>query len=270
MSSRVWMGITTVLVIVSLGLLGTWLKTDGEKKVLMKENSELHRTKVKLETELKTLSADLERALKNNSLFKAVFIHEGAAEMEKPISAAEIEIIKQRAADFDIEPVKKTDKAVIITNKGSMKLELYPDEAQNHCNNFKKLANSGFYDGTTFHRVIPGFMIQGGDILSRDESRSNDGTGSPGWNVDAEFNDIKHVEGVLSMARSRDPNSAGSQFFICAAAAEHLDRSYTAFGKVIVNKDVIQKIVNVPRDSSDNPLEPVRIIAIRVLEGSTE
>ena len=107
---------------------------------------------------------------------------------------------------------------VMETTEGIMKLKFLPDVAPKHCYNFKKLANSGFYDGTKFHRVISDFMIQGGDILSRDGRKDNDGTGNPGWTVDAEFNDTKHERGILSMARSpQGPNTAGSQFFICVS-----------------------------------------------------
>tara|TARA_B100000945_G_C20195752_1_gene509018 strand:- start:153 stop:773 length:621 start_codon:yes stop_codon:yes gene_type:complete len=130
-----------------------------------------------------------------------------------------------------------------------MKLELYPDKAPNHCLNFKKLANSGFYDGTIFHRVIPGFMIQGGDILSRDGIPENDGTGNPGWTVDQEFNDIKHSRGILSMARSRDVNSAGSQFFICTDEAYHLDNKYTVFGNLIDGDNVLDIITRIPSEA---------------------
>jgi len=160
----------------------------------------------------------------------------------------EIETIKQKARDYNPKPVTKEDLVILETNRGTMKLKLFPDVAPNHCRNFKKLANSGFYDGTAFHRIIPGFMIQGGDINSRDNNPTNDGQGSPGWTVDAEFNDIHHRQGVLSMARSSDPNSAGSQFFICVADAPHLDGKYTVFGEVIENVYVTEHIVNTPTD----------------------
>ena len=135
-----------------------------------------------------------------------------------------------------------------------MKLKFLPDVAPKHCYNFKKLANSGFYDGTKFHRVIPNFMIQAGDILSRDGNKSNDGQGAPGWVIDAEFNDKKHVKGTLSMARSSDPNSAGSQFFICVSPQPHLDGKYTVFGEIL-NLDnsrvnaVLNHIANAVTDS---------------------
>ena len=163
----------------------------------------------------------------------------------------EIDRIKQNAKKYEAEPVSSDDIVELKTNRGNMKLKLFSDKAPKHCYNFKKLANSGFYDGTTFHRIIPNFMIQGGDILSRDGSKKNDGTGSPGWTVEAEFNDVKHRKGILSMARSSDPNSAGSQFFICHADAPHLDGKYTAFGEVIENLELIDKIVNAPTQYSE-------------------
>ena len=160
----------------------------------------------------------------------------------------EIDEIKKKARGYVPEPVKKDDVVIMETNRGTMKLKLYPDVAPKHCLNFKKLANSGFYDGTAFHRIIPGFMIQGGDINSRDNNSKNDGQGSPGWTVDAEFNEVPHKRGILSMARSSDPNSAGSQFFICVADAPHLDGKYTAFGEVIENVHVADHIVNTPTE----------------------
>ena len=160
----------------------------------------------------------------------------------------EIEEIKKRARDFIPEPVTNDDIVIMETNRGIIKLRLFPNIAPMHCKNFKQLANSTFYDGTAFHRIIPGFMIQGGDINSRDIDPNNDGHGGPGWTVDAEFNEFPHKRGVLSMARSSDPNSAGSQFFICVADASHLDGKYTAFGEVIENVHVIDNIVTTPTD----------------------
>lgn len=151
----------------------------------------------------------------------------------------------------------KEERAVIETDFGRIVFRFFDQDAPNHVANFKKLASKGFYDGTSFHRVIPGFMIQGGDPLSKDEDRSNDGRGGPGYTINAEFNDRPHLRGTVSMARSRDPNSAGSQFFICVAPAAHLDRQYTVFGQVIEGMDVVDRIVSVPRDNKDNPLEKV-------------
>ena len=168
---------------------------------------------------------------------------------DKKIHPFQIEEIKKKALEFKVDPVTEDEIVIMETTRGTLVLKLFPQLAPNHCNNFKKLANSGFYDGTRFHRVIPGFMIQGGDILSRDSDRANDGTGGPGWTVDAEFNETQHKRGILSMARSSDPNSAGSQFFICSADATHLDGKYTAFGEVIENIYVVDHLVNAMTDS---------------------
>ena len=147
--------------------------------------------------------------------------------------------------------------AVIETDFGKIVFRFFPDVAPNHVANFKKLASEGFYTGTTFHRVIPDFMIQGGDPLSKDDDRSNDGTGGPGYTLNAEFSDRPHVRGTVSMARSRDPDSAGSQFFICVARKEYLDGKYSVFGQVIEGMDVVDTIVNLERDPRDNPLRKV-------------
>lgn len=160
------------------------------------------------------------------------------------------------------------DVAVIETQFGRIVFEFYPELAPKHYAAFKKLADSGFYDGTTFHRVIPGFMIQGGDPLSKDNDRSNDGTGNPGYILPAEFSAQPHVRGTVSMARTSDPNSAGCQFFICVVAAPHLDRQYTVFGQVTEGMEVVGRIVAVARDRNDNPLEPVRMEKVRVVKSN--
>jgi peptidyl-prolyl cis-trans isomerase B (cyclophilin B) len=147
--------------------------------------------------------------------------------------------------------------AVIKTTLGTIVLEFFVKDAPSHVANFKKLAGEGFYDGIYFHRVIPGFMIQAGCPLTRDDNRSNDGTGGPGYTIDAEFNERPHKRGTLSMARSRDPNSAGSQFFICHKAQPGLDGQYTVFGQVLEGMDVVDKIANAKRDKRDNPLEKI-------------
>tara|TARA_X000001036_G_scaffold103421_2_gene96684 strand:- start:6990 stop:7886 length:897 start_codon:yes stop_codon:yes gene_type:complete len=164
------------------------------------------------------------------------------------ITSTKIDSIKKIAYDFIPSEISNNDTIIIETTKGMLKLQYFTDVAPSHCMNFKKLANSGFYDNTTFHRVIKDFMIQGGDILSRDSDRENDGTGFPGWKVDEEFNSIKHDRGILSMARGPSPNSAGSQFFICLKNAHWLDGNYTAFGKVIENIQVIDFIADTPTD----------------------
>lgn len=140
---------------------------------------------------------------------------------------------------------KSKEVAVIKTSQGEMVVEFWPEVAPKTVENFKKLAQEGFYDGTAFHRIVKGFMIQGGDPLSKtDDSRV--GTGGPGYKVKAEFNSRSHVRGVISMARSQDPDSAGSQFFICLADAKFLDRQYTAFGQLIKGDDVLGQIGETP------------------------
>ncbi len=143
--------------------------------------------------------------------------------------------------------------AVIRTDLGEIQVEFFEDKAPGHVKNFKDLAKKGFYDGTIFHRVIPGFMIQGGDPNTKSSDRSSHGMGGPGYSINAEFNDTPHKRGILSMARSSDPNSGGSQFFIVVKDSGFLDGKYTAFGKVISGMDVADTIVNSSRDPRDNP-----------------
>ena len=160
-----------------------------------------------------------------------------------------------RDKKFTKEEIKNMSdaKAVIETKFGKIELKFFPDIAPNHVDNFIELAKKGFYDGTLFHRVIPGFMIQGGDPNSKDPDKSKHGMGSPGYTVKAEFNETPHKRGILSMARSSEPDSAGSQFFICVDDALFLDGKYTAFGEVVSGMEVADKIVSQPRDGSDNP-----------------
>jgi len=150
-------------------------------------------------------------------------------------------------------------QAVINTSFGNIVLDFFPEKAPKHVANFIKLAESGFYNGSIFHRVIPGFMIQGGCPNSKPNGRGAPGTGGPGYNVDAEFNDTPHLRGILSMARSSDPNSAGSQFFICHGDSKFLDRQYTAFGKVLSGMEVVDKISELARNSNDMPRERVEM-----------
>jgi peptidyl-prolyl cis-trans isomerase B (cyclophilin B) len=156
-------------------------------------------------------------------------------------------------------------KAVIKTNMGEIELQFFPDAAPKHVENFLELAKKGFYDGTIFHRVIPGFMIQGGDPNTKDYDRSRHGMGGPGYNVKAEFNSRTHKRGILSMARSSDPDSAGSQFFICVADSPFLDKQYTVFGEVIHGMEVADSIVNQPRDAGDNPRERIEM-TVKILD----
>lgn len=161
---------------------------------------------------------------------------------------------------------KAKEVAVIKTSAGEMVIEFWPDVAPNTVENFKKLAKKGFYDGTCFHRVIKGFMIQGGDPLTKDSSKETAwGTGDPGYKIKAEFNDKSHVRGVISMARSADPDSAGSQFFICHGNPTFLDHQYTAFGKLIKGDDVLEKIATTPTHPPDRPdtkqvVESIKIV----------
>ena len=173
--------------------------------------------------------------------------------------------VKQKT--FTKEEIKKMaeTRAIIETKFGNIELRFFPDVAPNHVNSFIELAKKGFYDGTTFHRVIPGFMIQGGDPNSKDADRSRHGMGGPGYTIKAEFNQKPHKRGTLSMARAADPDSAGSQFFICVADAPFLDRQYTVFGEVVSGMEVADKIVNQPKDKRDNPLERVEM-KVKIVE----
>ena len=159
-----------------------------------------------------------------------------------------------------------TAEAVIETQYGRIELVFYPDIAPRHVENFLSLARAGFYDGTIFHRVIPGFMIQGGDPNTKGEDKSRYGTGGPGHKVKAEFSDRSHKRGILSMARSSDPDSAGSQFFIVVKDSAFLDGQYTVFGEVVNGMKVADQIVSLERDSRDNPLERVEM-TVKVLNG---
>ena len=149
--------------------------------------------------------------------------------------------------------------AVIETNLGTIKFRFFPEQAPGHVENFKKLATGGFYDGLRFHRVIPGFMIQGGCPNSKGDNRRAHGTGGPGYTIKAEFNDIPHKRGIVSMARSASPDSAGSQFFICVKDSLFLDGQYTVFGEVVEGMDTADAIVYAPTDGADNPLEKVEM-----------
>jgi peptidyl-prolyl cis-trans isomerase B (cyclophilin B) len=161
--------------------------------------------------------------------------------------------------------------AVIDTTEGTMVVEFWPGEAPGTVENFKKLAQKGFYDGTCFHRIIKGFMVQGGDPLTKDASQEHAwGTGGPGHMIKAEFNDHSHQHGVISMARSSNPNSAGSQFFICHGNASFLDRQYTAFGQLVKGQDVLDKIAGTPvarGDGGENskPQKRVGVNSIKIV-----
>jgi len=168
---------------------------------------------------------------------------------------------------FTPEEIKKMSetKAVIETKFGNIELKFFPEAAPGHVSNFLELAKKGFYDGTTFHRVIPGFMIQGGDPNTKSPDRSKHGLGGPGYTIKAEFSEKPHKRGILSMARAQDPNSAGSQFFICVGNASFLDGKYSVFGEVTSGIEVVDQIVSQPRDKKDNPNDRVEM-KVKVVE----
>jgi len=155
--------------------------------------------------------------------------------------------------------VMEASKAIIHTDFGDITLKFFPKLAPNHVNSFIELTKTGFYNGTIFHRVIPGFVIQGGDPNSKSHDKTRHGMGGPDYRLKAEFNSKPHTRGTLSMARSSHPDSAGSQFFICVSDVHSLDEKYTVFGEVTQGMDVVDKIVSVPRDGRDNPLKRVEI-----------
>jgi len=159
--------------------------------------------------------------------------------------------------------------AVIKTSEGDMVVQFWTDAAPNTVENFKKLARQGFYDGTIFHRIVKEFMIQGGDPNSKDPAKENSyGQGGPGYNIKAEFNNHSHDRGVVSMARGPDPDSAGSQFFICLAPVHRLDHQYTTFGKLIKGEDVLEKIGDIPvtRNSMGEPSKPTKRVVIESIK----
>ena len=166
----------------------------------------------------------------------------------------------------DKTPMNSSNEvAVIKTSEGDMVVQFWTDAAPNTVENFKKLARQGFYDGTIFHRIVKGFMIQGGDPNSKDPAKENSyGEGGPGYNLKAEFNDHSHDRGVISMARGPDPDSAGSQFFICLAPVRRLDHQYTTFGKLIKGDDVLEKIGDTPvtRNSMGETSKPTKRVVI--------
>jgi peptidyl-prolyl cis-trans isomerase B (cyclophilin B) len=185
-----------------------------------------------------------------NLLAAALVVVSVNAEEKKPMSSA-------------------NEVAVIKTSEGEMIAEFWPDVAPNTVENFKKLARSGFYDGTAFHRIVKGFMIQGGDPLTKDPAKENRyGTGDPGYKIKAEFNNRSHERGVLSMARSSDPDSAGSQFFICLANVSRLDHQYTTFGKIIKGDDVLGKIgdAEVTMSNSGERSKPTKRVTVESIK----
>ena len=156
--------------------------------------------------------------------------------------------------------------AIIKTDFGSIKFNLVSDIAPETVRNFSQLAKSGFYNGTLFHRIIPGFMIQGGDPNTKNPDKSTWGQGGPGYNLKAEFNSRSHLRGIVSMARSSDPDSAGSQFFIVTSDSTFLDKQYTVFGEVVDGMEVADKIVNLPRDGNDCPKQEAKMLEVIISE----
>ncbi len=205
-------------------------------------------------------------------LFGALVFRAGAP-AENPPNNATRETGEMNSDMSQSETSDNQEKNPIVTiamvGGGEIKIELFPEIAPNTVNNFLSLARSGFYDGTIFHRVIPGFMIQGGDP-------EGTGRGGPGYSIRGEFssngfrNELRHSRGVISMARTQDPNSAGSQFFIMVADSPHLDGSYAAFGRVLSGMDVVDQIVQAPRNPSDRPLQDQRMERVTVEEFGVE
>ena len=167
-------------------------------------------------------------------------------------------------------PATTKENAILKTSYGDITLAFWPDIAPKTVENFKKLARSGFYDGTAFHRIIKGFMVQGGCPNTKVGEKGMPGTGGPGWQVKAEFNAKTHVRGVISMARSSNPDSAGSQFFLVHGDAKFLDRQYTAFGEIIAGDDVLEKLASVPTKSGgggekSTPIERVALESVKIV-----
>jgi len=182
------------------------------------------------------------------------------------VSCSKADQTNNPAGDQTANTNNASEVAIINTTEGTMVVEFWPEVAPNTVANFKKLANQGFYDGTCFHRVIKGFMIQGGDPLTKDPGKEDQwGTGGPGYSIKAEFNDRSHTRGVISMARSQDPDSAGSQFFICHGNPTFLDHQYTAFGKLIKGDDVLEKIATTPTHPPDRPDKRIGVISIKIV-----
>ncbi len=168
-----------------------------------------------------------------------------------------------------MSPAEQNERAVIeVRDLGEIRLKFFPDKAPLHVENFKKLAREGFYDGVTFHRIVPGFMIQGGDPNTKDSDPNNDGKGGPGYTIKAEFNDIPHKRGILSMARKADQDSAGSQFFIVVKDAPFLDGKYTVFGEVTSGMEVADRIAAQPRARADRPETDIVMTSVRIVPGS--
>jgi len=196
--------------------------------------------------------------MRSPTLLCLAFLTLAASVLSAPAQEQQEKKKYDKPGDMKIDP-KKTYTATIDTTEGKIVAKLFPDKAPQTVNSFVFLAKEHFYDGTPFHRVIKGFMIQGGDPTGT-------GTGGPGYHLKAEFNDTKHERGILSMARAQDPDSAGSQFFIMHGNAPHLDGKYTAFGKVTEGMDVVDKIANTPTGAADRPEKPIVIKSVTIEE----
>ena len=191
---------------------------------------------------------------------------EKTEEWERVLTVQEINEIIKKVKTLKSEPVEKDEIAVIETTLGTIKFKFFTEVAPVHCEKFKMLANNEFYDGTKFFRAVPGFMIQGGDILSRDDDPGNDGQGGCGYNLKAEFSNISHKRGIVSMARGTNINTAGSQFFIMHADYPSLDGKYSIFGEVIEGMDVVDKIATSKTNNYEKLLEPVNMKKVRVVK----
>jgi cyclophilin family peptidyl-prolyl cis-trans isomerase len=218
------------------------------------------------------LDSDLEENVKNTALAAAVALIAFACAAPTATETATTDTTATAVAETatpeptptptpEEKPMSSYENKIaeIHTGKGVITVRFYPDKAPNHVRNFIDLAEQGFYNGTKFHRIIPGFMIQGGDPNTKTADTSTWGMGGSGKNVKAEFNDIHHKRGILSMARSQHPDSASSQFFVTVADAGFLDNNYTVFGEVLSGMEVADQIVNAPRGAQDRPNDPVAI-----------
>lgn len=205
--------------------------------------------------QIESLTAKIQKLEENDSPTPPIFYED------------EIPAIQDEMKKLKPMPIKKDEYAVLDTDFGVIILEFFPDVAPIHCGSFKKLSTSGFYDWVSWHRVVPGFVIQSGSISSKTENPNDDGSGSPGYTLKAEFSDLSHKRGTLSMARiGHDNDSAGSQFFICLKPTPYLNGDYTVFGRVIHGMEVVDEIADVKRGSGDRPVEKIYIKRARVLK----
>ena len=175
------------------------------------------------------------------------------------------QLTPQEFTQEEIEQMKNS-AVLITTNESTILIEFYPEDAPNTVHNFLELVKRGHYDGTLFHRIIHGFMIQGGDPNTKNPDKSVWGQGGPGYNLKAEFNSRSHLRGIVSMARATDPDSAGSQFFIVTSDSTFLDKQYTVFGEVTEGMEVVDKIVNLPRDGNDCPEQEAKMLEVTISE----